>query len=114
MSELDELTGLPQYRPEKEKCVNCGLVGHGVEARGIWYCPNPLCGVCGAAWFRAKLDSYQKLDNDSHTVHFGEWEEKGFEALKDMHNDIVYAGIWSAARRRAKWGHEEELYGDEA
>lgn len=55
------------------QCITCGLVHRKVEAGGIYYCPNPLCRVCGAAWFRASLPSMKENSNGTHTVDAEEW-----------------------------------------
>lgn len=35
---------IPKY---EEKCMVCGSTDPEVEARGIWYCPNPRCHAPG-------------------------------------------------------------------
>lgn len=65
------------------QCISCGLIGHGVEAGGIWYCPNPLCRVSGAAWFRCKLKSRRENPDGTHTVDADEWVRAAYEVQID-------------------------------
>jgi len=50
------------------KCIYCKTESDKVEASGIYYCPNPECTGCGAAWFRSKLKSYKNTGVKTHTV----------------------------------------------
>lgn len=62
---------------DKETCFSCGLKHTSVEASGLWYCPNALCGGCGATWFRDKLDSFFDNEDGTHSVDEMEWLQKG-------------------------------------
>ena len=37
-------------------CNACKYNDEHVEAGGIYYCPNPLCGICGASWIARGLE----------------------------------------------------------
>ncbi len=51
-----------------ETCEGCGLTHPWVEASGIYYCPNPLCMMCGASNHRRLLPSFRELSNGKHSV----------------------------------------------
>ena len=56
------------------RCYYCGLRHRQVEAGGVYGCPNVFCEGPGAAWFRARLDSYQSVGRGrQHTVDVAEW-----------------------------------------
>lgn len=93
--------------PKHCTCISCGLSSRLVEAGGIWHCPNPLCRVCGAQWFRLTLDSYSEVDGGKHTVDLAEWLAKGSAALLGLPPDVVAAGQRCAERMRAELAEED-------
>jgi hypothetical protein len=72
-----------------------------VEAGGIWYCPNPLCTVTGAVWFRSKLDSYVET-KDSHTVDPYEWIYKGRKTIVEGDDSDLKAMLDDSVARILK------------
>lgn len=61
------------------RCSFCGYESEDVECAGIYYCPNPICQGCGAAWFRQNMKSFTELPSGKHTIDvvelydFGQW-----------------------------------------
>lgn len=60
-------------------CCACDVCHEDVERRGIDYCPNPICNISGAYWFRQLCSTYKNTFPGSHTVdpnemfNFGTW-----------------------------------------
>lgn len=51
-----------------DSCCACGLQNEDVERSGIDYCPNPICNVSGAYWFRRLCSTYKNTFSGSHIV----------------------------------------------
>lgn len=85
---------------EAETCMSCGITHKKVEARGIYECPNPLCTVSGASWFRMTLDSYEEdAPRMSHTIDSWELLAKGILYLKDCEDKTIQVvGLQSAKK----------------
>lgn len=97
---LPTCTGRCPYR-----CVGCDLHHAEVEAGGIYWCPNPLCGATGAYAFRQTLPSTTYV-NDRQQVNLGEWIAAAM-AVEGLDPDVA------AARERCRVRLEAEL-ADEA
>jgi len=78
------------------RCNFCDLVHDKVEAGGLWYCPNPICPGCGAAYHRRKMDSYQEIENGRHTVDPKEKIAIGERLLEQLDLD---PNLWEAIER---------------
>jgi hypothetical protein len=56
-----------------KQCLSCGYDGPGVEAGGIWHCPNPICWVSGGGLSRhAQTCSLCKTVEDGSGVTVAE------------------------------------------
>lgn len=67
-------------------CISCGLNDKSVDCKGIHYCPNPICIVCGAACHKKSLKSHREISSGSFTVDAFEvigWAAKLFEVEED-------------------------------
>lgn len=81
-------------------CISCGLNHKDVECSGIYYCPNVLCTVAGNEYFRYKLDSYEEVDSQHHTVDPVEWLYKGLKAAEEVKDSAIREAIKKSARKR--------------
>ncbi len=65
-------------------CYSCGLRHELVEAGGVWHCPNPMCMMCGASWFKRSLKSYTEY-KQHYAIDEDEWLTAGHKVVKNMH-----------------------------
>lgn len=82
---------------DMNECMSCGLKHERVEARGVYFCPNPLCTVTGAAIYRTKLKSYVEHAYH-HEVDSLEWLLYGLSNLAEDPT-IRIATLRSAKKR---------------
>jgi hypothetical protein len=64
-------------------CRYCKVFHPKVEAGGMWYCPNPACRGCGAAWFKRTLDSYEDQPYNEYSFDEDECDRKAVEYIKE-------------------------------
>lgn len=71
-----------------EVCYDCKLADESVETGGIWYCPNPFCGMSGATNWKTKNlnvrrtgDGYELLNNEG-------WLEKGLAKVGTFPDEL--------------------------
>ena len=80
------------------KCISCGLIHGDVEAGGVYHCPNPLCTVSGASWFKLKLQSY-KDQRDHYTVDEVELLAEGLKYMSTVKDPAILHAIKESARK---------------
>jgi hypothetical protein len=89
------------------ECCGCGIYHPEVECAGIFFCPNPLCPSCGAAYWRSKMKSFRDINGHKHTVDPEEMVEIGRERLKVEADEELRRGIeagvlyWSGEDKEA-------------
>lgn len=89
-------------------CCYCGIEHGQVEARGIYYCPNPLCTGCGSAWFNSKLKSH--VDYGKHyTIDEEEQLVEVKKYVKTVDDEVIRDKIIKCIKKRDS-DYVEEIY----
>jgi hypothetical protein len=71
-------------------CFSCGFWGERVECYGIYCCPNPMCGGCGASWIARDLKSVVDLGS-SFSVDEDELRAAQVEHVKSIIDEALLA-----------------------
>jgi len=83
----------------KEKiCISCGIKHHSVEAGGIRYCPNPVCKVCGANWFKNK---FIRMEDGEEYYNFIEVSKAALEWVKECKDEVISNSVLNTIKKRA-------------
>jgi hypothetical protein len=65
--------------PDREcihTCHSCGYHDKDVECSGVYFCPNPLCRMCGASWIADGLKKVDVPGTNGYTVDGNELHDK--------------------------------------
>ena len=87
-------------------CISCGLYHKYVEAGGIYHCPNPICSVCGATWYKTQLSTYVSIDAHTYNYDVEDLYSAGTKYVdsveflrKDSTDDVIVAAAKQSLAR---------------
>jgi len=71
-----------------DQCYCCKLEHKDVEWGGIYYCPNPFCGMSGSTYWKTKNLNVKETKDGVELLNYDGWLEKGMETLDSFSKEL--------------------------
>lgn len=70
------------------ECYDCKLIDKDVECSGIYYCPNPFCGMSGATGWKIKNLNVKETQSGIELLNYDGWLEKGMAQIESYSEEL--------------------------